>query len=138
MGIGFYDRMWEENQKLEKENKELKNILKEAEDYFKSLMNKAEFRDYLNFNHIPLEFAITLATTAYEAGVMSVPNNTNLITKSSMSVECAITESQLGNYCIADRNKNQRAGLADEPPEVQELINSSAKFLAELIAKGEE
>lgn len=65
-------------------------------------------------------------------------NCENLMINSSMSVECAIAESQLGNYCVANRNKNPKVILNNEPPEIQELIDSSAKFLAELIAKDEE
>ena len=64
-------------------------------------------------------------------------DNTNLTTKSSMSVECAIAESQLGNYCIANRNKNPKVSLNNEPPEIQKLIDESAKFLAGLITKEE-
>ena len=64
-------------------------------------------------------------------------DNTNLITNSSMSVECAIAESQLGNCCVANRNKNPKVSLNNEPPEIQKLIDESAKFLAGLITKEE-
>lgn len=56
-------------------------------------------------------------------------NCENLMINSSMSVECAIAESQLGNCCVANRNKNQKAGLNDEPRENIELNRDKTELV---------